>query len=73
MDFDYSPKVQDLRKKVSQFMDEHVHPNEQTFEDQLNSGPDRWQIRRLSKRSKRGPRVPGSGTCFCRRASTAIA
>lgn len=44
MDFDYSPKVQDLRKKVSQFMEDHVHPNEQTFEDQLNSGPDRWQI-----------------------------
>ena len=44
MDFDYSPKVQDLRKKVSQFMDDHVYPNEKTFEDQLNSGPDRWQI-----------------------------
>lgn len=44
MDFDFSPKVQDLRKKVSQFMEDHVHPNEQTFEDQLNSGPDRWQI-----------------------------
>ncbi len=44
MDFDYSPKVQDLRKKVSQFMEDHVYPNEQTFEDQLNSGPDRWQI-----------------------------
>ncbi len=44
MDFDFSPKVQGLRKKVSQFMEDHVHPNEQTFEDQLNSGPDRWQI-----------------------------
>lgn len=44
MDFDFSPKVQDLQKKVSQFMEDHVHPNEQTFEDQLNSGPDRWQI-----------------------------
>ena len=44
MDFDFSPRVQDLRKKVSQFMEDHVHPNEQTFEDQLNSGPDRWQI-----------------------------
>ena len=44
MNFDFSPKVQDLRKQVSQFMEDHVHPNEQTFEDQLNSGPDRWQI-----------------------------
>ena len=44
MDFDFSPKVQDLRKQVSQFMEDSVYPNEKTFEDQLNSGPDRWQI-----------------------------
>lgn len=44
MDFDFSPKVQDLRKQVSQFMEDYVYPNEKTFEDQLNSGPDRWQI-----------------------------
>ena len=44
MDFDFPPKVQDLRKQVSQFMEDYVYPNEKTFEDQLNSGPDRWQI-----------------------------
>ena len=28
MDFDFSPKVQDLRKQVSQFMEDYVYPNE---------------------------------------------
>ena len=44
MDFDFSPKVKDLQKEVSKFMDDHVYPNEVTFEEQLNSGSARWQI-----------------------------
>lgn len=44
MDFDFSPKVKNLQIKVFQFMDEHVYPNEVTFEEQLNAGSDRWQI-----------------------------
>jgi len=31
MDFAYSPKVQDLQKRVSAFMDEHIYPNEARF------------------------------------------
>ena len=31
MDFEYSPKVKELRKKVQDFMDEHVYPNEKTY------------------------------------------
>jgi acyl-CoA dehydrogenase len=42
MDFDYSPKVQELRRRVSDFMDEYVYPNEHTAHEQLNDG-DRWQ------------------------------
>ena len=64
MDFDYSPKVQDLRKKVSQFMDEHVHPNEQTFEDQLNSGPDRWQIPPVLEEIKEKAKAAGLWNLF---------
>ncbi len=64
MDFDYSPKVQDLRKKVSQFMDEHVHPNEQTFEDQLNSGPDRWQIPPIIEEIKERAKSAGLWNLF---------
>ena len=42
MDFDYTPKVQELREKLTAFMDEHIYPNEATFAEQLNTG-DRWQ------------------------------
>ena len=42
MNFDYSPKVKDLQKRVSDFMDAHVYPNEQRFHDEVAQG-DRWQ------------------------------
>ncbi|MFN7936992.1 MAG: acyl-CoA dehydrogenase family protein [Bryobacteraceae bacterium] len=31
MNFDYSPKVQQLREKLLAFMDEHIYPNEERF------------------------------------------
>jgi len=31
MNFDYSPKVQELRKKLEGFMDEHIYPNEERY------------------------------------------
>ena len=31
MSFDFSPKVEQLRQRLLQFMDEHVYPNESTF------------------------------------------
>ncbi len=42
MNFEYSPKVKDLRKRVAAFMDEHVYPNEKLAHQQLDEG-DRWQ------------------------------
>ncbi len=44
MNFDYSEKVQYLRKQIAEFMEEHVYPNESTFERQLAEGKTRWQI-----------------------------
>ena len=31
MDFNYTPKVQELRARLLKFMDEHVYPNEARF------------------------------------------
>jgi len=31
MDFQYSPKVKELQKRLTAFMDEHIYPNEATF------------------------------------------
>ncbi|GAC1393867.1 MAG: acyl-CoA dehydrogenase family protein [Ktedonobacteraceae bacterium] len=35
MDFAYSEKVNDLRKRISAFMDEYIYPNESTYNDQI--------------------------------------
>jgi acyl-CoA dehydrogenase len=41
MDFDHSPKVQALQKKLTGFMESHVYPNEQRYKDEVNAN--RWQ------------------------------
>ncbi len=35
MDFDFSPKVQQLREKLLDFMDENIYPNEQRFLEEV--------------------------------------
>ena len=42
MDFDYTPKVKELRARVSGFMEEHVYPNEAAMFAEIDAG-DRWQ------------------------------
>ena len=43
MDFEFSPKVKELQKKLTEFMDENVYKNEKVFEGQLNENG-RWSI-----------------------------
>ena len=57
MDFSYSPKVQELQKKLNAFMDEYVYPNEAVYERQVNEQKDRWSavppiIEELKERAK---------------------
>jgi acyl-CoA dehydrogenase len=35
MDFQYSPKVQELQKRLIAFMDEHIYPNEAKFHEEI--------------------------------------
>ncbi len=37
MDFAYSDKVNELRKRVGDFMDRYIYPNLQTYEDQITA------------------------------------
>jgi acyl-CoA dehydrogenase len=37
MDFDYSPKVKDLQKRVNAFMDQHIYPNEDAFHAEVEA------------------------------------
>ena len=35
MNFDYTPKVQELRQKLGHFFDEHIYPNERAFNSEV--------------------------------------
>jgi acyl-CoA dehydrogenase len=51
MEFDYSPKVQALQKRLQQFMSDHVYPNEERFYAEVAEG-DRWQPTRVVEELK---------------------
>jgi acyl-CoA dehydrogenase len=42
MNFDFSPKTEALRGRLTAFMDEHIYPNEPRYHAHVN-GPDRWR------------------------------
>ncbi len=42
MDFSFSPKVEELSKKLTAFMDEKIYPNEKRFHDEVEAAKDRW-------------------------------
>ena len=42
MDFEFSPKVQDLQERLLSFMDQYVYPNEILHAQQVSAG-DRWE------------------------------
>lgn len=46
MDFEHSPKVQDLIARLTAFMEEHVYPNQGTYQQQLQDmgyGVEQWE------------------------------
>jgi len=51
VNFDYTPKMQEYREKVSAFMDKHIYPNEQRFHDEVATG-DRWEPTKLVEELK---------------------
>jgi len=42
MDFEYSPKVQELRKRLIAFMEEHIYPNDHKWWEHVK-GDKRWE------------------------------
>jgi acyl-CoA dehydrogenase len=44
MNFDFSPKIEDLRHRLLVFMDDFIYPNELTYREQLQNAPTRWQV-----------------------------
>jgi len=64
MEFEYSAKVQDLRARLQAFMDEHIHPNEETYSRQLAAASDRWQPVPISEELKKKARAAGLWNLF---------
>ena len=63
MDFDFSPKVKDLQKRVTAFMEEHIYPNESKYEEHCE-GPDRWQPVPIIEELKPKARAAGLWNLF---------
>ena len=63
MDFDYSPRQQDLIRRVSDFMDEHIYPAVPIYEEQQASG-DRWKVIPIVEELKAKARKTGLWNMF---------
>ena len=63
MDFDFSPKVKDLQKRVTAFMEEHIYPNEAKYQEHCE-GPDRWQPVPIIEELKPKARAAGLWNLF---------
>jgi acyl-CoA dehydrogenase len=63
MDFDYSPRQQDLIRRVSDFMDEHIYPAVSIYEEQQASG-DRWKVIPIVEELKAKARKTGLWNMF---------
>ena len=63
MQFDHTPKVKDLQRRVSAFMDDYVYPNERTYHHQIADG-DRWQPTAIVEDLKPKARAAGLWNLF---------
>jgi len=67
MDFEFSPKVKDLQKRLTAFMEEHVYPNEEAFEAEIRENRARgnaWQPTRVMEGLKEKARAAGLWNLF---------
>ncbi len=58
MNFEYTPKVQELRKKLTAFMNEHIYPNERKWEAHVRSER-RWEVVPIIEELKPKARAAG--------------
>ena len=63
MHFAHSEKVQELQKKLTAFMDEHIYPNEPLYDRQIREG-DRWQPVAVIEELKPKARAAGLWNLF---------
>ena len=64
MDFEYSDRTKELQEKLVKFMDEVIYPAEPVYEEQLNSGKDRWQLPPVMEQCKAEAKKRGLWNMF---------
>lgn len=64
MNFDYSKKVESLRKTLLEFMNEVVYPQERTYEEQLGQAGSRWEIPPIMEQLKEQAKRAGLWNLF---------
>jgi len=65
MDFEYNERTQFTLARILDFMEKHIHPNEETFYRQLESfGDDRWRIPPILDELKAKAREAGLWNLF---------
>ena len=62
MDFEFSDKVKELRRRLQAFMDEHIYPNEQRFYEEVERH--RWSPTRIIEELKPKARAAGLWNLF---------
>jgi acyl-CoA dehydrogenase len=62
MDFEFSDKVKELRRRLQAFMDEHIYPNEQRFYEEVERN--RWSPTRTIEELKPKARAAGLWNLF---------
>jgi len=63
MDFEYSPKVQELRKRLIAFMEEHIYPNDHKWWEHVK-GDKRWEPVPIIEELKPKARAAGLWNLF---------
>ena len=62
MSFDINPKTEALRRRLQDFMDEHIYPNEARFHEEIER--DRWKPTRIIEELKLKARAEGLWNLF---------
>ncbi len=64
MDFDFSPKAQGLMARVSEFMNEHVYPAEQSYFGFIEEAENRWTVPPVMEALKAKAKAAGLWNLF---------
>ena len=64
MNFDYTPRVAELRETVAAFLEEHVYPEEATYDTYINEAETRWTVPPIIEELKARARAAGLWNLF---------